>query len=720
MAKGSTSPKSPPDVPQSSTKPKDTFKIDIPNDGSPIMPVEVPFGNDSVWRTYRDAVIYRMPRRGDATRTKVAGLDLDGTLLNWRIDGWPSRLEHYELWNNDVIEKLRKLYDEEHCRLVIFSNQGAIRTALTGKKAGTVKLLIEWLARVIDRPLAAFLSCNKKNGYHKPSPNMWGVAQDVLLGGKAFEVAGSFFCGDSAGGPDDAQGGVDRLFAQHVGETNGGTLQFYEPHELFGSSAKDARSGAVSSYQKPPERVLRARADFIAGKLETPMMIVLTGAQGSGKSTFCNKLSEGLDSWVHFSQDTIKNGKPGKREQVERKVVESLDEGKCVIVDRMHLDTSQREHFVKIAQEKKVPVHSVVLALPAKILAQRVKDRTNHPGGVEGPSKVGMALSSTKKLEVATYDEGFDMINVAYSDAAVERIVSQYRVCCGIDLNLKTSFITSSGQPLPSITLGTMGWGQRVAKDATKLAVTLGAQAFDTAPTYNNEPRVGESLAEDTLCTVKVPKRATTAEQVREEFEKSITKLKRPKADLLLLHWPCDVIANETLKEVWQEMEKLVQEDKVLSLGVCNFNPKALSILIPHCKIRPAVNQVERHPLLPQWDLIDFCWQNDIVLQAHTPLGQGKGALLSHGILETVAERNTLSSAQTALLWNLQGNVAVVPRCTSKGHIQEILDIVRSKPLTSACMQELNEIGLQEDETHRFVSPPFMFGPSSYCWAAKR
>ena len=103
------------------------------------------------------------------------------------------------------------------------------------------------------------------------------------------------------------------------------------------------------------------------------------------------------------------------------------------------------------------------------------------------------------------------------------------------------------------------------------MAFELGIHAIDMAPTYNNEDQIGDALAqkngiapfvigskddivaintEHALCIAKVPKRATSAEQVKQELVKSLEKLQRTQIDVLLLHWPCDVIAMDTLKQV--------------------------------------------------------------------------------------------------------------------------------------------------------------------------
>jgi bifunctional polynucleotide phosphatase/kinase len=504
----------------------------LASDVDPIIPqalVPHAIPPNSRWQVYQNACLVRTCRHStndEVPRTKVAGLDMDGTLFTWRMAGWPSRMEHYELWNNTVIQKLRQLYDDEHYQLVLFSNQGAIRGAFTGKKATFVKSLIEWLAVAIDRPLSAVLATNKKLGYHKPSANMWTVAEEFCTSGAgaSFDVANSFFVGDSVRSADDPQGGVDEAFAENVGKlaaaaagTNGNdesesspvpSLKFYTPTELFGPSAQDQRAKLEqeAGYETPEEQVLQTRAALTGGYLEGPILLLLCGAQGSGKSTFCGQLVAKHDNekdeenhWVHLSQDTINNGKPGNREKVEKAAAEALSAGKSVVIDRMHLDTTQRAHFVNVAEEHElaVPVHAVVFTPPKDVLAERVRHRQNHP--VHGEAGAKMAVASAGKLQLPSYIEGIDLWSATSTVEGAARLVQLYRsVLVASSANdskeetmtttaIPENWSVANGRTVPAMALGTMGLGRKTATEVVSLASRLGFTAFDTAPTYKNE-----------------------------------------------------------------------------------------------------------------------------------------------------------------------------------------------------------------------------------------
>lgn len=701
----------------------------------PIVPKLISTPRKVVWQSLHDYhVLVRKPLH-EAPRSKVAALDLDGTLVVWRSASWPSELAHYELWNPKVYRILRSLYDQGY-KVVLISNQGAIQKAHQGKKATLVKNVMDWIAEGVGRPIFAVLSTRspKKIGeasFHKPSPKLWGVIQKYLNQSQLLDVSQSFFVGDSAD-PNDEQGGVDAKFARMVGETYGEgriTLAFHTPSQYFGSSSSDQRKQerqvAHSIQTPPPARALQARLALLGGYYPTkdPILLILCGVQGSGKSTFCQHLTEGsgLEEWAVYSQDTINNGKPGRRESVEEAAREALDKGTSVAVDRMHLDVTQRAHFVSLAQQMGVQAHIVVLAPPKEVLASRLRERTNHPGGVQGEDGVRHALRSLEQLQLPTYDEDVELISVTQTGDEAIHLALLYRATRGKHIvpepKMEQTLELSSSNRLviPSIILGTMGIGKRITDDTITAAIDVGITGIDTAPTYNNEDKIGEALANHDnkmFCVAKVPKTATNPDNVRGALDKTLEKLQRCQVDTLLLHWPSDVIAAGTLEEVWKEMEACVDEGKCRALGVCNFNVNALAQLLSTCRMPPVINQVERHPLLPQTELLDFCARNHVKLQAHSPLGQGNEALLSHEVVKEVAKTSGQSPAQVVLRWNLQQGVLVVPKSKDANHMKEFLT---TKILTPGEMGQIDGIATER----RFVAPPFMYGTANYCWDEK-
>lgn len=268
---------------------------------------------------------------------------------------------------------------------------------------------------------------------------------------------------------------------------------------------------------------------------------------------------------------------------------------------------------------------------------------------------------------------------------------------------------------LPSVALGTMN----LTGDSLEAMLRLegGFAAVDTAVGYKNETAIGRAIDEGAFLICKVPHGAyQSGAEVRKAIDDSLRRLRRPRCELLLLHWPKNAIEAGTLLEVWRTMELAVADGVVGALGVCNFTVAALEHLHSLSpRIPPCVNQVERHPLLPNWELLDYCASRRIVLQAHTPLGQGSRRLLEHAGVRRASEASGLTPAQVLIQWNLRHGVAVVPKCSSAHHARQLLEAAELEPpaggkgghgrrLTPQHMEWLDAITPPGEPGHRWIT----------------
>jgi len=696
-------------------------------DTSPIIAKEVKTPKSVSWTSLQSQhLLVRSPVVFNP-RDKVAGFDLDQTLVNWNVTpgSWPSSLHQYELWNSSVIDNLRKL-DKDGYKLVIFSNQGGIKGALQGKIAARVKTVIDWIAKKVGRPIFAICSTLSGSEYHKPNSALWEIMESRCNAGSEVRPDSSFFVGDSDGTGEGYQlEGVDKAFAENVGRLRNVQMKFYTPKQFFGDSNMEIRKLVQPIFMPSPRHIVpkRAaleRAALLGGYVQTPLLLVLVGVQGSGKSTFSQSLGEG---WCHLSQDTINKGRPGDRKDVESAAISLLKKKqKSVVIDRMHLDAAQRQHFIQIGKEAGVHVHCLVFMASKEEIAQRVKQRTNHPGIVEGDLGAQLAVSSLSRLVPPTYDEGFTLINYTYTgDSPIlntyRRIASNKILPLRNSISLENAGEKVNSFQLPSISLGTFKLKKQDVPSSISLAARIGITSIDTAPTYDNEVEIGNSLRSHKLnVTMKVPKRAIHPNQARDEVMKSLASLKLKCADVVLLHWPSDLIEAGTLLSVWKELELMKKEGLCRVLGVCNFSISALQKLIPMCVVRPSINQVERHFLLPQYELLDYCSSIGVVVQAHSPLGGGN--LLQHSIINKIAKESGMSPAQALVSWNLQQQVPVVIKSSNPAHLREIAALLHDNTdnfaLSADHMIQLSEPNLQN---HRFVAPSFMFRPGTeYSW----
>ena len=122
-------------------------------------------------------------------------------------------------------------------------------------------------------------------------------------------------------------------------------------------------------------------------------------------------------------------------------------------------------------------------------------------------------------------------------------------------------------------------------------------------------------------------------------------------------------------------MEEAVDSGTVRSIGVCNFRVSDLEKLLAVARIRPAIDQVERHPYFAQKGLASFLEKNDIVGEAWYPLGHGSTKLLGEPVFAELAAEYGKSPAQIILRWHIQSGFVAIPKSTDARHIEENFDV---------------------------------------------
>ena len=83
------------------------------------------------------------------------------------------------------------------------------------------------------------------------------------------------------------------------------------------------------------------------------------------------------------------------------------------------------------------------------------------------------------------------------------------------------------------------------------------------------------------------------------------------------------IASGVTLVETWQALERLVDGGSCKAIGLSDVTLERLQEIVSVARIKPAVVQVKSHPYLPEWELLDFCQAQGIVLLAFAALGHG-------------------------------------------------------------------------------------------------
>ncbi|KDP22862.1 hypothetical protein JCGZ_00449 [Jatropha curcas] len=157
-----------------------------------------------------------------------------------------------------------------------------------------------------------------------------------------------------------------------------------------------------------------------------PIVVILVGAPGSGKSTFCDHVIRASSRlWARICQDTINNGKSGTKPQCLKSAASALKEGKSVFIDRCNLDKEQRADFVKLGGSE-IDVHAVVLDLPAQLCISRSVKRTAHEGNLQGGKAAAVVNKMLQKKELPKLSEGFSRIMFCQSESDVQAAINTY------------------------------------------------------------------------------------------------------------------------------------------------------------------------------------------------------------------------------------------------------------------------------------------------------
>ena len=276
--------------------------------------------------------------------------------------------------------------------------------------------------------------------------------------------------------------------------------------------------------------------------------------------------------------------------------------------------------------------------------------------------------------------------------------------------------LTHGSGAIPAVGFGTLIPDVVATKQATKTALEVGFRHFDCAERYGNEAAVGDALREaleagtvareDLFVTTKLWNTNHRPERVRPAFDASRQRLQIDYVDCYLIHTPYafqpgdnqdprdesgQVIYDKgvTLADTWAALERLVDDGDCRAIGLSDITLDKLREIVAVARIKPAVVQVESHPYLPEWELLDFCREQGIVLLAFAPLGHSmEPKLVDDPVITAIAERVQMSPAQVLLSWAAQRGTAFLTTSTKPQRIQENFQV---STLPEDAMQDIRD-----------------------------
>ena len=245
------------------------------------------------------------------------------------------------------------------------------------------------------------------------------------------------------------------------------------------------------------------------------------------------------------------------------------------------------------------------------------------------------------------------------------------------------TFQLYNGVEIPCVGIGTYQANNATTKDAVLAALALGYRLIDTAAAYGNELGVGNAIKacglkrEEVFVTSKLRNAHHGYEATMEAFEKTMEKLGLEYLDLYLVHWPIPVQYRSTWKPAmqgtWRAFEELYKAGRIRAIGVSNFMPHHIEALMETAEIKPMVNQLKLCPGITQPEIVKYCRENDIVVEAYSPFGQG--AIFENETMQKLSAKYQKSIAQLCLRWCLQMGFVSLPKSANPMRIKSNAEI---------------------------------------------
>ena len=244
------------------------------------------------------------------------------------------------------------------------------------------------------------------------------------------------------------------------------------------------------------------------------------------------------------------------------------------------------------------------------------------------------------------------------------------------------NFKLHNGVEAPALAYGTWLIKNENAANCVKMALDAGYRHIDTAQAYGNEEGVGKGIKESGLkreeifITSKVLAEHKTYKKAKASIDESIKKLGVDYIDLMLIHCPQPwILFRSPFRyfkqniQVWKAMEDAYKEGKVRAIGVSNFLVDDLENILNHCEIKPMANQILLHIGETPVDVIKFCQENGIVVEAYSPIAHGKA--LNNKTIQQMADKYKVSVPQLCIKYTLQLDTISIPKASSKEHIED-------------------------------------------------
>lgn len=313
----------------------------------------------------------------------------------------------------------------------------------------------------------------------------------------------------------------------------------------------------------------------------------------------------------------------------------------------------------------------------------------------------------------------------------------------------------ATGQEIPCVGMGTFGSDHFNAEQisaAVAGAIRCGYRLFDCAAVYGNEAEIGEVFQraldegivrrEELFITSKVWNNMHGRGDVLLSAAQTLKDLRLDYIDAYFVHWPfanyhapgCDgdsrnpdstPFSAERYIATWWQMERLYDMGLVKNLGMSNMTIPKLKAVLPHCRVKPAMIEMELHPCFQQPELFRYCLEQGIQPIGFCPIGspaRPERDTTPEDKCDTrmpemirIAEKHNVHPAIICIKWAVQRGEIVIPFSVNETHYFDNLKCVTEDPLTE---EEMAEIGALDDPNNRLIKGQVFLWPGAEDWRA--
>lgn len=241
------------------------------------------------------------------------------------------------------------------------------------------------------------------------------------------------------------------------------------------------------------------------------------------------------------------------------------------------------------------------------------------------------------------------------------------------------TFKIYNGVEIPCMGLGTWQSKDDIAASAVLSALSLGYRLIDTAAAYGNEKGIGAGIKqsglkrEEIFVTSKLRNADHGYKATLEAFEGTMERLGLEYLDLYLIHWPNPVQFRTHWEEstvgTWAAFEELYKAGKIRAIGISNFMPHHIETLMKNATVKPMVNQLKLCPGITQPEIVKYCNENGILVEAYSPFGTG--TVFGNEEMKKLSAKYGKSIGQICLKWSLQMGWLPLPKSANPMRIKE-------------------------------------------------